>query len=311
VKTWYIFLDLLVLMLVGLLLPQRKACAIGWDSDDFLIGGGPNFTTRIGVFDHDLTFKGYLDDNFLTVGGMDFDADGHLVAVAQALHEVRVYDSSGARVGGFIRIDDLLGTSADLKVAANGDYIIATQNFGGGDGAREFAPDGTFMRQYGGGWILGAAVVPANHLWTGGVGSSSVNIFDVGNSTQAGTLTIAGMHGDFSSSYSASTKTVLLVDTNGGHIIEVSLSGDVIRSFAPPTLTDLAAAVRGPGGDVFATDDNQHVLRWHANGDFVGSASLPANFLGGGIVWAGAVPEPSLGAIVILIATGMLGRGRR
>jgi hypothetical protein len=75
--------------------------AIGWDSNDFLISGGPNFPDRIAVFDFDLSFKGYLDTNFLPVSGMDFDAAGHLVAGGGQIgyREVRVYDSSGAKIG--------------------------------------------------------------------------------------------------------------------------------------------------------------------------------------------------------------------
>src|SRR6185436_15497377 len=93
----------LPLVIAGVLsISEKHAGAIGWDSDDFLIGGGPNFTTKIGVFDHDLTFKGLLD-NFFGVQGMDFDAAGHLVAASPDSREVRVYDSSGVRVGGFVR----------------------------------------------------------------------------------------------------------------------------------------------------------------------------------------------------------------
>src|SRR5207253_6662111 len=72
-----------------------RAAAIGWDSNDFLITAGPNFPDRILVCDHDLSFKGYLDPNFLPVGGIDFDAAGHLVAEASytGYREVRIYDS--------------------------------------------------------------------------------------------------------------------------------------------------------------------------------------------------------------------------
>ena len=42
-----------------------RARAVGWDNDDFIITGAPNFPQYIGVFDHDFTFKGYLDTNFL------------------------------------------------------------------------------------------------------------------------------------------------------------------------------------------------------------------------------------------------------
>src|SRR5262245_36245328 len=97
---------------------NRAALAIGWDSDDFLIGGGPSATARIGVFDHDLTFKGNLDTGYASVAGLDFDHFGHLVAVGPvSAHQVRVYDSSGVRIGGFTRNDDLLGNAFDLKVA--------------------------------------------------------------------------------------------------------------------------------------------------------------------------------------------------
>lgn len=34
--------------------------AVGWDRDDFIITGAPNFPDRISVFDHDFRFKGYL-----------------------------------------------------------------------------------------------------------------------------------------------------------------------------------------------------------------------------------------------------------
>ena len=67
-----------------------NARAVGWDSDDFIVLGAPNFSQYIGVFDHDWTFKGYLDSNFLGVRGMDFDAQGRLVAVSYINPEVRV-----------------------------------------------------------------------------------------------------------------------------------------------------------------------------------------------------------------------------
>ena len=126
----------LIVAALMLLATAPHARAIGWDSDDFLIGGGPSFTNKIGVFDHDLTFKGYLDTNFVTVAGMDFDAQGRLVAVASGfVRSVRVYEpTNGAIVGGFTRQDDLLGTPGDLKVTQSGNYVVATQNFGGGDG---------------------------------------------------------------------------------------------------------------------------------------------------------------------------------
>jgi hypothetical protein len=35
----------------------RTVCAIGWDSNDFLVTGGNIFPDRIAVFDFDLSFK--------------------------------------------------------------------------------------------------------------------------------------------------------------------------------------------------------------------------------------------------------------
>src|SRR4051812_31575861 len=93
-------------LLLAILCHAQAALAIGWGQTDFLIAGGPDFTSRIGVFDSSLNFKGYLDSNFVTVAGLDFDAQGHLVAVASGA--VRVYDPSGTIIGGFTRNDNLL-----------------------------------------------------------------------------------------------------------------------------------------------------------------------------------------------------------
>jgi hypothetical protein len=124
-----------------------RAAAIGWDSDDFIISRAPNFPQYIGIFDHDFTFKGYLDTNFLGVQGMDFDAQGNLVAVSSINPEVRVYDHNGNRIGGFKNVSGMMGATGDLKVLPDGKYILATAN--GAGGARVFSPDGQFLRQYG------------------------------------------------------------------------------------------------------------------------------------------------------------------
>src|SRR5262245_44713979 len=93
----------LILALNWLLALASRAYAVGWGPTDFLITGAPNFPDRIGVFSQDFTFKGYLETNFLGVQGMDFDAQGNLVAQASLSTnpEVRVYSPSGTRIGGF------------------------------------------------------------------------------------------------------------------------------------------------------------------------------------------------------------------
>src|SRR2546423_14607605 len=79
----------------------QRACAVGWGPTGFIITGGETFPDRIGVFDQNFAFKGYLDSNFFGVSGVDFDGQGRLVAQSLLNAEVRVYDTSGVRVGGF------------------------------------------------------------------------------------------------------------------------------------------------------------------------------------------------------------------
>lgn len=302
------------LLTFGLLLVAcERASAIGWDSDDFLIGGGPSFTNKIGVFDHDLSFKGILDPSFLTVRGMDFDAEGHLVAVASFHREVRVYDPSGAHIGGFIRPDDALGAAADLKVAPDGTYLVGPQSQFGATGARQFSPQGDFLRQYGSGNVSGIAVVPGNKFWASGLSSPSITVFDLGSGAQVATISVAGLTAALTMSYSVSTDSMLIPDTGSSRIFEANLSGGVLRTFQAPGPTSFGSVTRGPDGDVFATTgSDQSILRWHSDGSFVGSISTSSTIGGAGwIVWAGAVPEPSSAMMLIIGAIVSLGRGVR
>src|SRR5438552_8697467 len=102
--------------LVAMAALSPRADAVGWDRDDFIITGAPNFPQYIGIFDHDFTFKGYLDTNFLSVQGMDFDAQGRLVAVSALNPEVRVFNHDGTRAGGFTQANSpMLVSTGDLK----------------------------------------------------------------------------------------------------------------------------------------------------------------------------------------------------
>jgi WD40 repeat protein len=227
------------------------ARAIGWDGDDFLIGGGPSFGNKIGVFDHDLSFKGLLVDGFLGVGGMDFDRDGNLVVVSGILRQVRVYRADGSLVGGFTRSDDLLGTGSNLKVAPNGSYVVATQNLSGGDGARMFTTDGAFVRQYDSGNVAGIAVVPGNKLWTNGSGVPGIKVFDLDTGAQLSTLTVDGLL-RVSSMRANPTNSVLLATPTANRIIDANLDGSVRQNFFEPDGFSLSGAVTpGPGGDVW------------------------------------------------------------
>ncbi|MBC8105266.1 MAG: hypothetical protein H7Z14_01655 [Anaerolineae bacterium] len=289
-----------------LLACTTRAEAIGWDSNDFLIGGGSSFTSRIGVFDHDLTFKGYLDTNFVTVAGMDFDAQGRLVAVAGAMRSVRVYQpTNGAIVGGFTRQDDALGSAADLKLAPDGSYVIGTNNFGGGDGARRFQTDGSFVQQIGSGPIRAVAVVPGDKVWTGGIGTQHITVFDLASGTQTGTISIAGISSFRSMAFSQSTNSVLVA--SNASVWELDLSGNLIRPFHADTM-GLGSVARGPGGDVVATAGG-NVVRWSPDGTLIGT--FPSGEVGtNGIVWAGNVPEPG-GLCVVGACLLMFGQRTR
>ncbi len=292
-----------------------RAGAIGWDSDDFLIGGGPSFTNKIGVFDHDLTFKGLLDPSFLTVQGMDFDAAGKLVAVAPALREVRVYNPMGTHIGGFIRSDDAMAGSSDLKVAPDGSYIIAQHDTLGAVGARQFRPDGTFVRQFASGNIQSVAVVPGNRVWIGGPGitETRIRIYDIDTGIQVGSVSMPGQVGRNSMSYSALTNTVLIVDVPSITVFESDLDGNFIRRFNAPPDALLGRVTRGPDGDVFATtsDSRQRVLRWDADGNFLAGYPMSGTLgYSNGIVWAGNIPEPGTGLPSLVTMIGALCRRR-
>jgi hypothetical protein len=277
----------IIALILSLLASADRAQAIGWDSDDFLIGGGPSFTDRIGVFDHDLTFKGLLDAFFPTVAGMDFDAEGRLVAVAGAVRSVRVYEpTTGAIVGGFTRQDNLLGTPGDLKVAPDGSYVIATR-----DVARQFTPSGVLIREFAPSNSDGLAVVPGNRLWSSGP-HQPVFIYDLTSGASVGSFSAPGGFGGQSMSYSETTDTVLLLQRGQASIHEMGLDGQVIRTFIDPVGRGMTGITRGPSGDVFATTTaiGQPLLRWGADGSFVGATSTG---FGGWVVWAGNVPEPS------------------
>jgi hypothetical protein len=299
---------------IALLIGAQDAGAIGWDSDDFLIGGGPSFTNKIGVFDHDLTFKGLLDPNFLTVGGMDFDSAGRLVAVGSALRALRVYDSAGAQVGGFVRPDTALGEPGDLKVAPNGTYIVGPRNRLGAIGGRRFNAQGDFVQQYGLQAVSAVAIVPGNQFWAGDLDSNVIRVFSIDSGVQTGTISVAGLTAVITMTYSASTNTVLVPDTLSSRIFETDLTGAIVQTFVAPSPTALGGVTRGPNGDVFATTSgNATILHWRANGDFVGATSTAASIGGvAGIVWAGVVPEPCLPTITILgVVASCVRRGRR
>lgn len=299
------------LILFTLLALPNRAGAIGWDGNDFLIGGGPSFTNKIGVFDHDLTFKGLLDSNFVGVGGMDFDAAGNLVTVSFALNEVRVYNPAGNRIGGFIKQDNSLAASGDLRVMPNGHYLIGQGDQMGAVGARELMADGTPVRQYGDGNMARVVIIGDDRIWSGRFDAPTIRVFDLATGAEGAPFTVPGLSGVYADCYSQSTNTVLFGHPFLGRILETDLSGNVTRTFQGPSQASMVSIVRGTDGDVFGTTGSA-IWHWRADGSFVGSVAPPAAMGGAsGIIWAGVVPEPTLSfaALVSIAVSGRRTRG--
>jgi WD40 repeat protein len=297
--------------LLAVLFCTAPARAVGWDSDDFIISGAPTFPDRIGVFDRDFTFKGYLDQSFLGVQGMDFDAAGRLVALSSINPEVRVYDRGGAKVGGFTPgSSPMLVPAGDLKVSPDGNYALGT----GEHGARVFTPQGAFVRQYGDGDSRGIAFVPGGRLWSGGAGTT-VNVFDTSSGAVVGTFTADGQTMSFSMQYSPTTNTVLVVDADRdlGGIFERDLTGGLLEEFHVPRVqTTSYSATRGPGGDVFGTTGyfGMDVVHWRQDASVAATIDCyPVEIGAVRILWAGVVPEP--GSSTIAVGAGCLSLLRR
>jgi hypothetical protein len=303
------------LLLLGWLMSAgaETARAIGWDSDDFLVIGAPNFSQYIGVFDHDFTFKGYLDTNFLGVAGLDFDAQGRLVADSNLTGEVRVYDPSGVKVGGFTQANSpMLSPAGDVKVAPDGNYVFGTLN----NGVRLFTPQGTFIRQYGTGNHTGVTLVPGGRMWAGGAGIT-VSVFDYTSGSMVATFDADQQVNSGLLRYYASTNSVLMVDfdRDAGGAFERDLAGNLLRAFhVPQVSTYCNGAIRMPSGDIYGTHDwyapsYPDLVHWSADGTVLGEKAIwPVEIKTGDILWAGSVPEPALTGVSLFLLWTHLGR---
>lgn len=290
-------LPLLLQATCFLLINVSRAPAVGWDSDDFIIGGGTNQGGKVGVFNADLTFKGYLE-NPSAYGFEDFDANGRLVGI-EGSNELRLYDPSGAYAGGFYRADDALKGGVGLRVARNGDYIVPERpNYGFG-GVLEFQPDGTLINQYGSGTRASSlVVVPENRAWVWfpSDGASVVRVIDLSTFEQIGTVSLPNVAPQ-NMRYCPSTNTVLMASVFANGVVETDLAGQVVRQFIlPNNVFAIGTVTRGANGDVLATssDSTRLIVRWHGDGTLVGTVSV-SQTIGepGAIIWAGDVPEPT------------------
>jgi hypothetical protein len=273
-----------------------SARAVGWGPTDFLIFGAPNFPDRIGVFDENFTFKGYLVTNFFGVEGMDFDAQGRLVVLNSLNPEVRVYAPSGAQVGGFTQATSpMLTPAGDVKVMPDGNYVLGTT----ANGARVFTPQGEFVRQYGDGDSRSIAVLPAQRLWSGNADTLTMKVFDTGSGLQVGSFILDQQTRPTYMNFSASTDTVLSIDRDrdAGGVFERDLNGALLGQFhIPIAQTTCNGATRGPGGDVFGTNFSG-IIEWRPDGSIANTFSVDG-FNPTRILWVGNVPEPQALALI-------------
>ncbi|MEM7624781.1 MAG: hypothetical protein AAF333_04045 [Planctomycetota bacterium] len=292
------------------------AYAVGFDRDDFIVSSG--FNAGFAVYDRDFTYKGELGDLPFSGGfGMDFDHDGRLV-VRGILSDTRVRQITVVEPDGSLATNQPEFVTSppgglDLKVAPNGNYLIAGQDasFGEPNGLLEIEPDGTVVRQFGGGDYEGVAVLPdGTVLGGGGSFAGFLRAFDpatgdevysleefTGPRAQTGPFFDEGQRGANSMTYSHTTNTVLMADRLSGRIYERNVDGSFVRAFDLPEdanfvpIFSLMGVTRGPGGDVFAVIDRQ-IVRWSAYGDWIETIDAPdlGTVYSWNIVWAGNAP---------------------
>jgi hypothetical protein len=296
--------------------------AIGFDNDDFLISSYSAGT--IGVYDRDLTYKGMLDPSFETVTPLTFDLDGNLVAASQNSDvrdaEVRVYDRSGTQLASRSFANRDLGSPADIDVAPNGNYYVATQFY---RRVAEFSFHGEFIATFSDHNLThmsGVAALPGNVVWGAATANPStaeqnfINIYDSLTHDQIGSVPLD--HGQKSAGYlyySRTTNTILISDRLANAIVERDTSGNYIRSFTAPGFQMRSGFTRGPEGDVLSVNFATNSLyRWDVDGNFLGVTSLADSVSGPShIVWAGdVVPEPTASGLAVIGLLTILGSRR-
>ncbi len=276
---------------------------MGWDNDDFIITGAPNFPDRIGIFDQNFAFKGFLFTNWVGVQGLNFDGQGRLVVFNSLSPEVRLYEPSGAQVGGFTTATSpMLTTGGDVNVMPNGNYIIGTS----ANGARVFSPQGEFIRQYGDGNSSSIALLPGQQLWSGNPGTLTMKVFDSDTGLEVRSFLLDHQTRPSYMNYSSTTNSVLCIDRDrdAGGVFERDLDGILLRQFhIPLAQTTCNGATRGPAGEVFGTSSNFNldVVEWQSDANVVRTYDVyPVEITAARILWAGVVPEP--GGAVLSVA---------
>jgi hypothetical protein len=302
------FLKCVVGLAVGAVV--LRAEAVGFDEDDFIIAGFTSDT--VGVYDSDLSFKGYLATGWERSVGLDFDRAGNVVSVNQRglvpdgpPSQVQVFAQDGSAVPGRAYESPDLGAPLDIKVGPTGRYYAGTQDSSnlGGNTLQEFSRSGAALRSFGSGDYEGVAVLPGRILWGGGGNGlfGVIHVWDLDTGMLINSISLdGGQIFALSMHYSRPTNTVLIADVASHAIYERNLDGSLVRTFVAADMESPGGVTRGPNGDLFATDQSDHgVYRWSANGTYLGFTSLsPSVNVPVNIIWAGAVPEPTSGLLL-------------
>jgi hypothetical protein len=274
---------------------------------DFLVSDAMG--SHIAVFDSNLVFKGFFDENLsvMSFRGLDFLPNQHIVGLSlTSPPTVTEYDTSGTHISSFMSMD-LHGDPVDLKsnkasMPADFRLYFGQDCCAMGASAPELNLSGTKIRGFGSNTYDGIAVLPGNVMWAGGLGlTSKIDVFNIASGSGTGgsiaptsTINLDNMQVNVSSlSYSAVTDTVLMVEPGNSIVFERMTDGTFVRKFVAPMGVSLTFGVtRGPGNDVFASGIsgvfNGRIVRWHSDGTFVSTTDISAEvFDPMNIIWAG------------------------
>lgn len=250
---------------------------------DFLIAdyGG----NRIAVYNQSLAFQNYLDTGFNQVAGLSQLSAATIAAGGGTPGRIKVYDSTGAVLQDFTNVN--IGATSDLKSSGGNLLFVGTQN--AGSSVAVFTSAGTFQNSIGSNAYSAVAVLPGNVLWAVVNNGNTVDVFDITTGSPITTIPLNNngqMQAD-SMFYSATTSTVLIVDSFTNSVFERTLTGAFVRQFTGGGAT--LGVTRGPGDDVYATEFNpSRVHRWTSTGTYMGSTDISANVTGGfNIIWMG------------------------
>lgn len=269
---------------------------------------------KIAIFDQNLVFKGNLDASIGGAYGLDFLPNGNVVATGRNAQQIKIYDSSGAVVGGFSGNANVNTNSQDLKASSSNLLYL-----GPGTGViAELNLTGTKSRGFGnvGANYSGVALLPSNKMWGYGIGTT-VDVFDlssgIGNNiAPTSSFTLDNGQGNAISMFFSSATTTVLMTDNGGDVYERNTMGAFVRKFlmssAPPgTYVARSGVTRGPGGDVYVTTSlggvpgsDARIVRFNGTtGAFISSTDVSANLASPcNIIWAGNIssgaPAPDL-----------------